>query len=71
MKHFLQTVFWCRRTLIAIGAIGCLTALGLQGPHDVSGAIAAIAMGLAAANSYERSSKAKIELRYGNIPPAG
>lgn len=69
MKHFLQTLFLCRRTIIAIGAIGCLTALGLNTYHDVSSAIAAVAIGLAAANSYERSSKAKFEPRYGNETP--
>lgn len=68
LSAFASTVLLCRRTLIAIGAIGCLTALGLKKDHDVSQAIAAVAIGLAAANSYERSSKSRAEVRYGSNP---
>lgn len=65
MKNFLHTILLCRRTIIAVGAISCLTVLGIQREHDVSEAIAAVAIGLAAANSYERSSRARAEVRYG------
>lgn len=45
----------CRRSLIAIIAIACLTYLGARaGTTDVSASIAAIAMALAGANSFEK-----------------
>lgn len=43
----------CRRSVVAIIAIGCLTALGLSSGMDVSSAIAMVAMGVAGANSAE------------------
>ncbi|NBO99763.1 MAG: hypothetical protein EBU90_06505 [Proteobacteria bacterium] len=46
-------VFKCRRSIVAIVAIGCLTALGLSKGIDVSSAIAMVAMGVAGANSAE------------------
>lgn len=67
---FARTILLCRRTLIAIGSITCLTVIGLKRDKDVAEAIAAVSIGLAAANSYERSSKAKAEVRYGAVPPA-
>ena len=41
----------CRRSLIAILAIGCLTYLGVHNNIDVSMALASVAIGLAGANS--------------------
>lgn len=70
MKNFLHIILLCRRTIIAVGAISCLTVLGIQREHDVSEAIAAVAIGLAAANSYERSSRARAEVRYGKDAPS-
>lgn len=54
----------CRRSIVAIIAIGCLTALGMSKGLDVSSAIAMVAMGVAGANSAEgvfsfKSSKKK------------
>ena len=50
MKHIIN----CRRTFIAVLAILCLTSLGLVKGIDVSMALASVAIGLAAANSYEK-----------------
>lgn len=51
MLHLLR----CRRTFIALVAIACLTALGFYKSTDTSMAIASVAIGLAGANSYEKS----------------
>lgn len=48
-----MSVLKCRRSIVAIIAIGCLTALGLSNGMDVSSAIAMVAMGVAGANSAE------------------
>lgn len=48
--HFLK----CRRTFVSVLAIVCLTAVGVTKGVDVSAAIAAVAMGLAGANAYEK-----------------
>ena len=45
----------CRRTSVAIISIACLTVLGWHRGMDVSMAIASVAIGLAGANSYEKS----------------
>ncbi len=54
MRHVLK----CRRTFIAVFAITCLFVLGLRG-MGVAESIAAVAMGLAAANAGEAFSKRK------------
>lgn len=43
----------CRRSIIAIISIACLTTLGLSKGMDVSSAIAMVAIGIAGANSAE------------------
>ncbi len=53
MKNFLV----CRRTYIATLAISALLALGCSRNMDVSYAIAAVAVGLAASNAYEGAKK--------------
>lgn len=53
MKSFL----YCRRTFIAILSIGCLTAIGIYKDHDVSMAIASVAIGLAVSNAGENAAK--------------
>jgi hypothetical protein len=48
----------CRRTVIAVISIGCLTYLGIRGAAGVAESIAAVAIGLAASNAYQfRGSK--------------
>lgn len=57
MKSVLQLAairLVCRRTIVALAGIASLTYLGLHG-HDVSVAIASIAIGLSAANAYQQS----------------
>jgi hypothetical protein len=49
----MSAVLKCRRSIIAIIAIACLTALGILKNFDVSSAIAMVAMGVAGANSAE------------------
>ena len=44
----------CRRTVVAIFAICCLTVLGLAKDFDVSMALASVAIGLAGANAFEK-----------------
>lgn len=55
MKNFML----CRRTYICTLALGGLLALGVWKNQDVSMAMATVAMGLAGANAYEGSEKAK------------
>jgi hypothetical protein len=45
---------YSRRFLISVLAIGCLTALGLVNKIDTSMAIATVALGVAAANAYQK-----------------
>lgn len=49
----MKWVYDCRRTFIATLSIGVCAALGFVNGTDVTGSIAAIAMGLAAANAGE------------------
>lgn len=53
MKHIYQ----CRRTFVAISGLIGLTFLGYTKDIDVATSMAAIAIGLAGANSYEGSKK--------------
>lgn len=54
----MKLILKCRRTSIAVLAIGCLFILGLRGA-SVSESIAAVAMGLAAANAGEAVGRKK------------
>ena len=60
----MRKVLSCRRTLIALFAISCLTALGLVVNAEVSGAIATVALAIAAANAtqgiFNSNSKVKV-----------
>lgn len=47
----LNKLFSCRRMAVALFAILCLTVLGIKREHDVSSAVAAVAIGLAASNA--------------------
>ncbi len=47
----LTRLLLCRRTLVALVAIGCLTRIGLTTSTDVAAAIAAVAIGLAGSNA--------------------
>jgi hypothetical protein len=49
----MKTILECRRSIIAIFAISCLAAINLYKGTDCSSAIAAVAIGLAGANSAE------------------
>lgn len=53
----MKTLFYCRRTFVAALSIAALTAIGILKGIDVSLAIATVSIGLAAANSYEGSTK--------------
>lgn len=59
----LKTLLYCRRTLIALFSIGCLTAIGLYKDHDVSVALASVAIGLAASNAAEGAAKSRQSFR--------
>ncbi len=51
----MKKLFSCRRSLIALFSIACLTLLGYSRGIDVSIAIAGIVASVAGANSYQRS----------------
>lgn len=51
----IRYILTCRRTVVALISIGCLTSIALLKGIDTSSAIAAVAMGLAGANAYEKS----------------
>lgn len=53
----MKKIFTCRRTVVALFSVVCLTFLGYTKAVDVAASIAAIAMGLSAANSFEGSKK--------------
>lgn len=55
-------IFLCRRTVTALFAISCLTALGIYKGFDTSMSIASVAIGLAGANAYEKSRMVKDKL---------
>jgi len=46
-------VFSCRRSIIALFSISCLTAIAIVNGTDTSISIAAVAMGVAGANAYQ------------------
>ncbi len=48
-----MNVFKCRRTVIALYAITCLTFLAYTKTTEAAAAISAIAMGVAAANAFQ------------------
>ena len=52
----------CRRTFVALVAIGCLVYLGITKEHDVSMAIATIAAALAGANAYQALKKEEMDV---------
>lgn len=59
-----KTILNCRRSIVSIFAISCLTLLGMYHGVDVSGialAIAGIAGSLSAANSWEGKAKPAVE----------
>ena len=51
----MKFIFKCRRTFIAVFSISCLTALGLLAHLEVAGAIATVAMAVAAANAAQKT----------------
>ncbi len=51
----IRYVLTCRRTVTALISISCLTAIALVKGIDTSSAIAAVSIGLAGANAYEKS----------------
>lgn len=53
----MNKVLTCRRSTLALIGMLLLTILGILRELDVSAPIAAIAMGVAAANSYEKKKK--------------
>lgn len=55
MKH----IWECRRTGMAFISIMGLIAAMLLGKYDTSGAIAAVAIGLAGANAYQKKGRAE------------
>lgn len=50
----MKKLLTCRRSMIAILAIFCLTAVALVNGTDTSMAIASVAMGVAGANALQR-----------------
>lgn len=48
----MKEIYKCRRSIVALVAIGCLTALGLIKGMDVATSIAAVSAALGAANAY-------------------
>lgn len=57
--HFMKKFFGCRRSIIAVFSIACLTYLGVSRGIDVSIAIAGIVAAVSGANSYENSTAIK------------
>ncbi len=51
--------FACRRTVVALVSIGCLTWIGLRTATDVAAAIAAVAIGLAGSNAAQAAYTSK------------
>jgi hypothetical protein len=56
----MKKLFNCRRSLLAILGVGCLTAISIVKGIDTSAPIAAIIMAVAASNSYQ-ATKSKEE----------
>lgn len=57
MKH----IWNCRRTLVGLVAIVCLTALGFYHVMDVAMAIAGVVASIAGSNAYQKSQEKKYE----------
>lgn len=55
----MKKILSCRRSVIALFGIACLTVLGYTKGIDVSLAIAGIVASVAGANSYEGAAQAK------------
>lgn len=55
----MKNIMYCRRTFIAVLAIGCLAAMAFAKGMDTAMALASVAIGLAASNSYENANKKK------------
>jgi hypothetical protein len=51
----MKNILYCRRTFVAVFSISLLAAMAFANSTDTSMAIATIAVGLAASNSFERS----------------
>lgn len=67
----MQKILNCRRSLIAIFSIVCLTGIAIYIKTDISGiamAITGICGGVSAANSYENVGKAQAQAQ---MPPKG
>ncbi len=54
-----RSLLLCRRTLVALVAIGCLTWIGLTTTTDVAVAIASVAIGLAGSNAAQAAYTSK------------
>ncbi len=52
--NFKQRILFSRRAFTALFSISCLTLIALKNGTDTSAAIAAVAVGLAAANGYQK-----------------
>jgi hypothetical protein len=61
-----KRIWTCRRTFVAIFAISCLTLLGFYGGLEVAGAIATVALAVAASNAAEKSFSKPVE---GEVAP--
>jgi hypothetical protein len=55
----MKTILFCRRSIVTLTGILCLTGLGVYQMVDVSYAISACVAAICAANSYEKVGKAK------------
>lgn len=50
----MRKLLTCRRSMVAVIAIACLTAIAIYNGTDTSTSIAAVAMGVAGANALQR-----------------
>jgi len=62
-----KKILQCRRSLIAVFSIACLTYLGVERGIDVSIAIAGIVAAVCGANSYENVGRAKHTGKVDNV----
>ena len=56
----MKKIWTCRRSIIALVGIACLTYLGYTKDLDVALAISGIVLSVAGSNSYENSKKSSI-----------
>lgn len=61
LRAAVTKILLCRRSVIALVAIVACAALGAHLGEDTSGAIAAIAIGIAGANAYQGSKKQGVQ----------